>query len=90
MTGRTTGTTRARTGPGTGEPAADDGLVRALDEALDRIVELSGRVWEARAAHGPEPARRLRRTTDRRCSGCGQAYPCATARALDPGLRRTA
>ena len=90
MTGRTTTPTRARTTPAAGPPAADDGLVRALDEALDRIVELSGRVWEARAAHRPEPVRRLRRAADRRCSGCGQAYPCATARALDPGLRRTA
>lgn len=52
---------------------------QALDEALDRIRELSGRLWEVRARHHPRPAGRLRRT--RLCAECGHGMPCPTVRA---------
>lgn len=49
---------------------------RALDEALLRIGELSGRLWAVRLAHRPV-RRRLGRD---RCAGCGAPSPCPTAR----------
>ena len=60
----------------------------ALDEALRRIGELSGRLWAVRAAHRPgAAARRGRALGGRRgtgepcCSGCGHPYPCPTVQA---------
>lgn len=52
----------------------------ALDDALARVRELSLRLWDVRAAHRP---RRGLLGRDR-CGTCGQAYPCATLRALAP------
>jgi hypothetical protein len=51
----------------------------ALDEALERISELSARLWAVRSAHRPVVVGWRRRET--RCAGCGQAVPCATLRA---------
>jgi len=56
-------------------PAADP----ALDEALERISELSARLWAVRSAHRPVVVGWRRRET--RCAGCGQPLPCATLRA---------
>jgi hypothetical protein len=55
-------------------PAADP----ALDEALDRVRELSLRLWAVRGVH--QPRRAL--LGGPRCSGCSQPYPCATLRAV--------
>jgi hypothetical protein len=71
--------TTTATGRRTQEPAD-----QALDQALERIAELSRRMWAAQREH--RPRRALGR---RRCSGCGQAYPCGTVRALDPRQLRT-
>ena len=57
----------------------------ALDEALERIRELSGRLWQVRAAHPSVPPARWSAAWRRRrpavCAGCGQAAPCPTLRA---------
>ena len=63
-----------------------------LDQALERIAELSRRLWAAQAAHHPQPARPGRPrpwSTQRhlRCVGCRQSYPCPTVQALDPQQR---
>jgi hypothetical protein len=50
----------------------------ALDEALDRVRELSLRLWAVRGVHRPRRAL----LGGERCSGCGQSYPCATLRAV--------
>ncbi|MGZ6792968.1 MAG: hypothetical protein ACXVFV_08435, partial [Mycobacteriales bacterium] len=57
----------------------------ALDQALERIAELSRRVWQARREHRPRRALGRRQ----RCTGCGQAYPCGTVLALDPRQLRS-
>jgi hypothetical protein len=54
-----------------------------LDQALERIAELSRRLWAAQAAHRPGPVR-YGQQRQPRCVGCRQRYPCPTARALDP------
>ncbi len=51
----------------------------ALDEALDRICELAGRLWAVRAAHRPVPVGWRRR--EERCAECGRPSPCPTLRA---------
>ena len=51
----------------------------ALDEALERISDLAGRLWRVRLAHRPVEVGWLRREV--RCAGCGQAVPCPTLRA---------
>ena len=51
----------------------------ALDEALDRIRELSSRLWAVRSAHRPVVTGRLRRTVV--CAGGGLATPSPTLRA---------
>ncbi|MCW2605340.1 MAG: hypothetical protein JWO60_33 [Frankiales bacterium] len=51
-----------------------------LVDALDRVRELSLRLWAVRAAHGPVRSR-LGRV---RCGTCGQAFPCPTLRAAGP------
>ena len=58
------------------------GAVQAdvLDVALDRVRELSLRLWAVRAAHTPVPSR-LRGV---RCGTCGQAFPCRTVLAAGP------
>ena len=48
-----------------------------LDDALDRVRELSLRLWAVREAH--PVCRTLLRGL--RCRTCGQAWPCATVRA---------
>lgn len=63
--------------PHTAPPRTVPDLV--LDEALDRISDLSARLWAVRSAHRPVVAGRLRRTVV--CSGCGQPAPCPTLRA---------
>lgn len=65
--------------------AVDPVLVATLDSALDRVRELSMRLWEVRDRHRPGRGRR-----GRRCLDCGQTYPCATARAAEPALTRSA
>lgn len=65
-----------------GAGKADEALARTLDEALDRIVELSGRLWDVREVHRRVAGRGLRRPAPR-CADCGQHFPCATVRALD-------
>jgi hypothetical protein len=54
----------------------------ALDDALVRIRELSGRLWEVRRVHAPVPVRSLRGPRVR-CAACGQACPCPTRQAVD-------
>jgi hypothetical protein len=51
----------------------------ALDEALERISDLAGRLWAVRSAHRPVAAGWRRSSL--RCAGCGQPAPCATLRA---------
>ena len=67
--------TAPRTAPlavrGTGTRSDD----RALDEALDHIVSLSGRLLSLQRMHSA--GRGLRQA---RCAGCGQAVPCPTLR----------
>lgn len=84
----------------TGPVGPEDALVQSLDEALARISDLAGRLWQVRDVH--HPGRSLLGRL--RCRGCGEAYPCATARAAGtaagatatvpaagtPALRRTA
>lgn len=54
----------------------------ALDEALVKIGELSHRLWAVRTAHRPAAGRLGLPGRPRvRCTGCGRAYPCETARA---------
>ena len=60
------------------EREAVPGLDGALDEALDRVRELSLRLWAVRGVHRPRRAV----LGGTRCSGCGQAYPCPTLRAV--------
>lgn len=51
----------------------------ALEEALERISDLAGRLWAIRSAHRPVVAGRLRRSVV--CAGCGLPTPCPTLRA---------
>ncbi|MDP9434993.1 MAG: hypothetical protein M3P93_07285 [Actinomycetota bacterium] len=46
----------------------------ALDDALDRVRELSLRLWAVREAH--PPVRGLLRRD--RCGTCGEPFPCRT------------
>jgi len=47
-----------------------------LSDAVDRVRELSVRLWAVRAAHAP-----VRGLLGRlRCGTCGQPHPCATLR----------
>jgi hypothetical protein len=52
----------------------------ALDQALARIGELSGRLWAVRSAHRPRPRAGL--LGGHRCAECGRAYPCPTTRVV--------
>lgn len=61
--------------------AADD---RVLDEALDHIGNLAERLWAVRRLHAPQRRRSLLGGGRVRCSGCGQALPCPTLRAVEP------
>ena len=72
---RTTRTTAATTPATPSAPGPDP----ALDEALERISELSARLWAVRSAHRPVAVGWRRRET--RCSGCGQPVPCPTLQA---------
>ena len=47
-----------------------------LADAVDRVRELSLRLWAVRAAHPPR-----RGLLGTRCSTCGHAWPCPTVRA---------
>ena len=49
----------------------------ALDDALERVRELSLRLWAVREAH--PPVRGLLRRT--RCGTCGEPFPCRTVQA---------
>lgn len=60
------------------EPASS----ATLDAAVDRVRELSLRLWAVRDQH--RPVRRLGRV---RCTCCGQAYPCGTLLAAGCGPR---
>lgn len=52
---------------------------RALDEALDHIASLSGRLLTLQRMHSA--ARRGHRARQRvRCASCGQPVPCPTLR----------
>lgn len=62
------------------EPALADA---ALEDALVRIRELSGRLWEVRRVHAPVAARSLLGGPRVRCAACGSACPCPTLRAVD-------
>lgn len=58
-----------------------------LDEAVDRVRELSMRLWAIREAHAPGRTRLGRL----RCRTCGQPAPCDTLRAAgDIRLPRSA
>ncbi len=47
-----------------------------LADAVDRVRELSVRLWEVRATHAP-----VRGLLGRlRCRTCGEAHPCRTSR----------
>lgn len=48
---------------------------RALDEALDHIASLSGRLLTLQRMHSTARGRRRAR-----CAGCGQPIPCPTLR----------
>jgi hypothetical protein len=72
-------TAHSTTTPTTSAPGPADAGDPALDEALERISELSARLWAVRSAHRPVAAGWRRRET--RCAGCGQPVPCATLRA---------
>ena len=63
--------TRTTAADATGDPT--------LDEALDRISDLSARLWAVRLAHRPVAVGRLRRRCV--CAGCGLPTPCPTLRA---------
>ena len=62
------------TSPAFAHPALEAG---ALDDALDRVRELSLRLWAVREAH--PPVRGLLRRT--RCGTCGEPFPCRTVQA---------
>jgi hypothetical protein len=48
----------------------------ALSDAVDRVRELSVRLWAVRAAHAP-----VRGLLGRlRCGTCGEPHPCTTQR----------
>ncbi|MCW2777637.1 MAG: hypothetical protein JWN17_1362 [Frankiales bacterium] len=49
----------------------------SLDDALERVRELSLRLWAVRAAHRPVQ----RRLGGWRCSTCGEPHPCRTLQA---------
>ncbi len=49
----------------------------ALTDAVDRVRELSLRLWAVRAAHAPAP----RLLGGERCSCCREPYPCRTVQA---------
>ena len=70
-----TAVTAPKTAVTTSVPVPDP----ALDEALERISDLAGRLWAVRSAHRPVPAGWRRSSL--RCAGCGQPAPCATLRA---------
>lgn len=72
-----------RTAPRHEGPAAGSSLADvALDDALARIRDLTGRLWEVRRVHQPVAVRSLRGGRVR-CAACGQACPCPTLRAAD-------
>ena len=50
----------------------------ALDDALDRVRELSLRLWAVRAVHRP----RRSLLGNERCTSCGEPHPCTTLRAV--------
>lgn len=50
----------------------------ALDQALERIGELSNRLWAVQHAHRPRATRGWHRASQ--CHECGQAFPCPTSR----------
>lgn len=51
----------------------------ALDDALDRVRELSLRLWAVRGVHRPR-----RSLLGVRCTSCRQAHPCPTLQAVLP------
>lgn len=54
---------------------------RALEEAVQRVGELAGRLWAVRRAHRPVLVRGLLGPHRLRCAGCRQPSPCPTLRA---------
>ena len=64
----------------TARTSLDDlALDPTLTQALDRISDLSARLWAVRLAHRPVSVGRLRRSVV--CAGCGLPTPCPTLRA---------
>ena len=49
----------------------------ALDDALERVRELSLRLWAVRGVHRPR-----RGLLGVRCSACRSAHPCVTLQAV--------
>ena len=49
----------------------------ALDDALERVRELSLRLWAVRAVHRPR-----RGLLGVRCTACCQPHPCVTLQAV--------
>ena len=49
----------------------------ALDDALERVRELSLRLWAVRGVHRPR-----RSLLGVRCSACHQPHPCGTLQAV--------
>lgn len=63
-------------------PVAGD-LEGAFDEAVDRITDLTLRLWAIRAAHRAVVVKPLLRPARLTCTGCGRPAPCPTLRAAD-------
>ena len=77
MTAGTAGTTATGATTGPARTAQD----RALEEAVQRVGELAGRLWEVRRAHRPVLVRGLLRQHRLLCAGCRQPSPCPTLQA---------
>ena len=65
----------------TAVPIATAAQDRALEEAVQRVGELAGRLWDVRRAHRPVLVRGLLRPHRLRCAGCRQPSPCPTLQA---------
>ncbi len=66
-----------RTLPGPADAVRDAVQDVALDDALERVRELSLRLWAVRGVHRPR-----RSLLGMRCSACHEPHPCLTLQAV--------